>query len=367
MKSISLLIKPASSLCNMRCRYCFYADVSHHRMDPSMGIMADNVMKALIDRTMEMDVDQINYCFQGGEPCVAGVDYFKRFIDYVNQHNTGKKIRYAIQTNGTLIDQKWVELFKQHHFLVGVSLDGFKRNHDHFRKDSYGKGTHTSILYNIRQLNNAKVDYNILTVLTHELAKNPDELFQFYLDQQFDYVQLIPCLPSLNFDEPTDRFALTPRDFANFYKRFFDLWFDQYRSGHYISVTLFDNLIPMYRGIAPSQCGMLGQCAMQLVVEGNGNVYPCDFYVLDRYVCGNVVNDPLDSIMHAANATLFLNEKRRTCSQCATCPFIHMCHGNCKRLNICYFDEDYCGYRDFLQYSINRMRLIAANLDMGKQ
>lgn len=109
----------------MRCAYCFYEDVSANRECASMGIMDRQTTRALIDRTMCLDVNQINYCFQGGEPTVAGIDYFKDFIDYVDRVNTGKKITYAIQTNATLLDDAWIELFSKHDFLVGVSLDGF--------------------------------------------------------------------------------------------------------------------------------------------------------------------------------------------------------------------------------------------------
>lgn len=362
MNQISLLIKPASSLCNLRCRYCFYSDVSHNRNEESMGIMSEEVMHALIDRTMETNAEQINYCFQGGEPCVAGIEYFHKFIAYVNKTNNGKKVTYAIQTNGTLIDHNWVKLFRENHFLVGISIDGFIRNHDYFRKEADGKGTWKKILYNIRMLNNADISYNILTVLTHELSSKPEELFQFILKNQFEYVQLIPCLPSLKGDEPTDRFALKPHDFANFYKKFFDLWYEEYQKGHYISVTLFDNVIPMYAGIHPEQCGMLGKCALQTVVEGNGNVYPCDFYVLDEYCCGNVKNDSIETMMHHNHARTFLNEKRRSCSQCTSCRFVNMCHGNCRRLSVCYFDENYCGYQEFLEYSMMKMRRIALSM-----
>lgn len=359
MKQLSLLIKPASSLCNLRCRYCFYSDVSQNREIKSMGIMSDEIMRSLIDRTMGTDAQQINYCFQGGEPCMAGIAYFQNFISYVNTINNGKKITYAIQTNGTWIDSEWVKLFKENHFLVGISIDGFVRNHDYFRKDVNGKGTLKKILYNIRLLNNAGVEYNILTVLTHELSLKPKELFQFYLDHNFNYVQLIPCLPSLKENEPTDRFALKPHDFANFYKKFFDLWYEEFQKGHYISVTLFDNVIPMYAGIRPEQCGMLGRCAMQIVVEGNGNVYPCDFYVLDEYCCGNVKTDSIESMVHHSHAMTFLNEKRSICKLCTTCKFKNMCHGNCRRLSVCYYDDKYCGYKEFLEYSMNRMKEIA--------
>lgn len=323
-----------------------------------MGIMKEDVMEALITKTLALDVEQVHYCFQGGEPTVAGIDYFRRFIDKVNESNTDKKITYAIQTNGTLLNDEWIKLFKEHDFLVGLSLDGFIRNHDHFR----GKGTFKDIMFNIRKLNNAGISYNILTVLTHELSRKPEELYRFYKDNRLNYVQLIPCLPSLNHDEPTDRYALLPEDFSFFYKKFFDLWYDDYRKGQYMSVTLFDNMIPMYKGIHPQQCGMLGRCSMQVVVEGNGNIYPCDFYVLDEYLCGNIVTDDLNDIIHSAAAKKFLNEPHRTCSKCSTCKFINICHGNCRRLNICYFNEDYCGYQDFMEYSMYRMNAIAMSI-----
>lgn len=362
MKQISFLIKPASSLCNMKCRYCFYGDVSRNRKEKSMGIMKQDVMQALIQKSLNMDMEEVHYCFQGGEPCMAGIHYFRDFISTVHEYNNGKKITYSIQTNGTLLDHEWIKLFAENDFLVGVSLDGFIRNHDYFRRDGSDKGTFKRILYNIRQLRNAGVFYNILTVLTHELSRKPEELFRFYCENGFDYVQLIPCLPSLKKNEPTDRYSLQPRDFSSFYKKFFDLWYEEFRKGQYMSVTLFDNLIPMYRGIIPQQCGMLGNCSMQMVVEADGSVYPCDFYVLDEYRCGNVMQDRFEDMQRNAVAIRFLNEKKNTCHLCSSCRFINMCHGNCRRLNGCYFDEDYCGYQDFLSYSMNRMNQIAKSL-----
>ena len=360
MSQVSLLIKPASSLCNLRCKYCFYEDVSQNREIESMGIMKEEVMKSLIDNTMTLPVDTIHYCFQGGEPTVAGIEYFYHFIQYVNEKNVShKQIQYSIQTNGTLLNDRWIKLFKENRFLVGVSIDGYSKNHDYFRKDGKGNGTYKKILYNLRSLKNAGVSYNILTVLTKDLSRKPERLFEFYKENNFEYVQLIPCLPSLKHDQATDIFALQPKDFTTFYKRFFDLWYEEVRKGNYISVTLFDNVIPMYKGVLPSQCGMLGKCAMQIVVESNGNVYPCDFYVLDEYCCGNVCTDSLKDMVHNAIVKRFLEEPRKMCKQCDTCEFVHMCHGNCKRLGECYYDEEYCCYKEFLEYSKERMYLLS--------
>lgn len=362
MKQISFLIKPASSLCNLRCMYCFYMDVADNREQDSYGIMKKETMENLIQRALSLDVEQINFCFQGGEPTVAGLDYFQSFISYVNDHNESKRITYAIQTNGTLINMDWITLFKENNFLAGVSLDGFIENHDYFRKDAKKEGSFSRILENIKLLEENKVEYNILTVLTKRLAQRPNKLYDFYKRNHFQYVQLIPCLPSLEGNEFMDRFALTPKSFSDFYKVFFDRWYEDYMNGHYMSVTLFDNIIPMYKGIAPNQCGMLGKCHLQLVIEGDGSVYPCDFFVLDQYKCGNINTNTIEEIMHSQAAHSFLHYKKKTCSECSRCPFYKMCCGNCRRLSACYYDENYCGYKDFLSYSYNRMIQIVQSI-----
>lgn len=172
MKQLSLLIKPASSLCNLKCKYCFYEDVSNNREQSSMGIMDMQSTISLIKKSLTLNVDQVNYCFQGGEPSLAGIDYFKSFISLVNQFNTkNKKITYSIQTNATLLSNEWYKLFKQNNFLVGVSLDGFLENHNKVRLDNENNGTFKIVMQAIKKLDKYKIDYNILTVLTHNLSK----------------------------------------------------------------------------------------------------------------------------------------------------------------------------------------------------
>ena len=362
MKQVSLLIKPASSLCNMHCSYCFYEDVSQHRECASMGVMKEATMKVLIEKAIALDVDHIHFCFQGGEPTVAGIDYFYRFIDIVEHLHPKQKISYAMQTNGLSLNEAWIALFAKYHFLVGVSLDGFMENHNKVRKDRLNQGTFKTIMRHIKDLEKAHIEYNILTVLTHDLAKQPQRLFKFFVDHSLNYIQLIPCLPTLEGHERMDRYCLTPQDFSKFYKTFFDMWYQAYLKGHYLSVTLFDNLIPMYAHRLPQQCGMLGKCHMQFVIEGNGNIYPCDFFVLDEYCCGNIHDVSLQDVIQHEAAQKFLQESKKLCKECETCPFFGMCHGNCKRLSVCYYDEYYCGYKDFLLYSQERMQQIARQL-----
>ena len=153
------------------------------------------------------------------------------------------------------------------------------------------------------------VAFNILTVLTAQLAKHPQKLYRFYQREDFDYIQLIPCLPGL--DDTEDEYSLTPELFASFYKAFFRLWVEGVPARPVRSVTLFDNLIPLFAGVRPQQCGMLGACAPQFVVESSGDVYPCDFYVLDEYRLGNIVTDSLEDLAAAPALAAFLSEPRR--------------------------------------------------------
>lgn len=360
MKYQSYLIKPASSSCNLKCKYCFYFDEVNHRDIPNYGIMKKETMELLIDKALNhaTELTTITFCFQGGEPTCANIQYFKNFTHYVDSKKQSYHIiQYSIQTNATLLNDEWFNLFKKYHFLVGISLDGYQENHNYFRGDTF-----KTILKNIQILKQRNIEYNILTVLTHELSKKPEKLYNFYKKHDFKYIQLIPCLPSLNDDNEQNKYSLTPKDFANFYISFFNLWLDDYKKGIYRSITLFDNIIPMYANIRPSQCGMLGNCAMQFVIESNGNIYPCDFYALDQYLLGNIHHDSYEAILKRENLRKFFELKPKGSLACDQCEFFGMCHKNCKRLQGAYYDENYCGYQEFLRYSRKEMEKIARKI-----
>jgi uncharacterized protein len=355
MKHFSVLIKPASSLCNLNCKYCFYHDVTTNRDTKSYGVMPTETSHQLIDRVYEFCKEQtiINFAFQGGEPLVAGIEYFDDFIAYANLKNTkNHKINFILQTNGTLINEDWCTLFKKFHFLIGVSLDGFERIHNKNRLDYSDNKTHELIMNNISLLKKHCIDFNILTVLTKELSAYPNELFDFYKTNDFKYIQLIPCLSDL--DKETE-YALTPKAFYKFYNVFFQLWFKELQKGNYISVTYFENIIPLFAGIAPSQCGYLGKCTLQFVIEGNGNVYPCDFYAYDKYYLGNIVDMSIEELRQSPKAKEFLLENKKTCTRCQKCQFYSICFGQCKRLSTCYYDDDYCGLEKFMSRNIDKI------------
>ncbi len=359
MKYFNILIKPASSKCNLRCKYCFYYDVASHRNIKDYGIMSDDTMKKIIDRVFDYFDEEttITFSFQGGEPTVAGISYFEKFIEYVNSRRKEYHIiNYAIQTNGYLIDKKWAKLFKDNSFLVGVSLDGFKENHDSVRVDNNLKGTFDRVFKSIELLKKYKVDLNILTVLTNQLSKKAEELFEFYLKNDLKVIQLIPCLE--DFDSES-QYSLKPENFYKFYDKLFPLWFEKLKKGEYISFNYFDNLITLFMGKMPFQCGSLGFCAMQFVTEASGNVYPCDFYCLDQYCVGNFEKDSITDLLKSDRLKMFLKEEKRMCSLCKSCKFKGICNGQCKRMNQAYFNEDYCALYSFMSKYEKELTYIA--------
>ena len=312
--------------------------------------MSGETARKLIDRAFEVVCDDgvLTFAFQGGEPTLAGVPFYKEFIAYVEEKRTKQNVNYSLQTNGTLLDDEWAELFYKNHFLVGVSLDGCESNTDYFRKTKEGAGAYGQIMHGISVLRKHKVEYNILAVITKRLSARPKEFYRFLKQQEFDYVQCIPCLGGLQGETEEQ---LRPKDYALFYKGLYSEWLKEIKGGRYRSITLFDNLLLMLNDRPPQQCGMLGFCSPQFVVEADGSVYPCDFYVTDEYCCGNVTKNSLKEIMVNERMEGFLKEKKPVCLVCGDCPFTGICHGGCKRQNKAFLGGQECAHREFLEFA----------------
>ena len=218
MGSVSVMVKPTSSACNLRCRYCFCADVAASRAVAGHGVMQADTAKLLAQRLAEAVgfSGDAHISFQGGEPTVAGLDWFRSFAAEMARY-PGVTPHWSLQTNATLLDENWCAFFAEHNFLVGVSLDGPRANTDAFRFDAAGTGAFARVMHGVGLLRTAGVAFNILTVVTRQLAHKPKQLMQFYLSHGFDNVQLVPCLPPL--DGSDDGMSLRPADYRSFYNR----------------------------------------------------------------------------------------------------------------------------------------------------
>lgn len=369
MKRLSVLIKPASALCNIRCKYCFYADISSLREVKSHGKMKQAVMEKLIDNIfLDLnDGDEMLFAFQGGEPTIAGLSYFKSFVSYVKLKNRPHvKVSYSMQTNGILIDEQWCEFFKEHRFLLGISIDGGAKFHDVNRVDARERGTYERVLHTKKLFDVYGIDYNVLCVLTNQNARHPEKIFQFLMREKIKYVQFIPCLDDLEQQEKS-YYALEPKRFAHFYNIMYQLWCKELQQGNYVSINFFDNIINYLQSGIVGACGLIGQCQPQYVIESDGSVYPCDFYALDENCMGFITENTLRELFQTSEMHNFLQCSSANTPNdfCEQCPFFKMCRGGCKRMKHAVYlnkQQNYCGYQTFLQNNIQSMLEIAGTL-----
>lgn len=366
MPPLSLLIKPASGNCNLRCGYCFYHDLTAHRETPSYGMMAHATLETLVRKALAFADGSCTFAFQGGEPTLAGLDFYRALIAYVERHNVKKvAVRYAIQTNGMVIDAEWARFFQQHGFLVGLSLDGSKSIHDAQRVDATGGGSWRRVIDAARRMDAAGVDYNILTVVTNQVARHVRQVYAFLKKNGFRYLQFIPCLDPLDHADAASETALTAERYTYFLKELFDLWYTDLMRGERVSIRDFENWVGMCAGRRPESCGMSGVCSCQFVIEADGSVFPCDFYVLDRYRMGQIADLGFAELAAAAPTRRFIEESLPVDAACDVCEWFSICRGGCRRYREPFVDgkpglNRFCdSYRAFFMYALPRMHELA--------
>lgn len=366
MKSLRLLIKPASANCNLRCEYCFYEDEAKKRKEFSYGFMDESIAEILIKKAMEVSEGMVEFGFQGGEPILAGLPFFQSFTQMVRSYNkTNATVLYTLQTNGSLLDTNWCSFLKQENFLVGISLDGIKSVHDKLRKDKKGDGTFLSVMKAIDLLKRYEIPFHVLTVLSKETAVRIERIYRFYEKNHICYQQYIPCLDPYGETRGERSYSLKPEQYKEALKHLFDLWFQSYLDGKYCSIRQFENYITMLRGGLPESCSMSGRCSMQNIIEANGDVYSCDFYAMDSYCLGNIKERSLEELFEISKQ--FQKTSHTIEKICEKCRWYPLCRGGCRRdreqmdgrIGLNYYCEAYQG---FFEYTIERLEYLASKL-----
>lgn len=237
MKHNTFLVKPASSLCSLRCRYCFYGDVSSSRSCKSMGLMTRETARELIEKAFAATEDggSIHFLFQGGEPTLAGLDFFRFFLETEQAQHRRVQVSHSIQTNGICLDEAWAVFFREHGFLVGLSLDGTREHHDLYRLTPAGEGTWETVTRSLALLDRAGVETDLLCVVTGQLAKKPQRAFRSLCSLGQHNLQFIPCLDPLDSDGG-QAYSLTADQYGRFLCGVFDVWYQQLQQGRYVSV-----------------------------------------------------------------------------------------------------------------------------------
>lgn len=366
MGPMSVIIKPASGLCNMRCRYCFYMDELQNRQTPSLTVMDHSTLETVLREILKSAAGHCTVAFQGGEPTLAGLSFFEKAVELEKKWNVNRcVIRNVIQTNGCCMDEAWASFFAKEQFLVGISLDGNKELHDLNRRDAAGNGTFGKVMGAIRLLQQHKVEFNILTVVTAQTCRHARQLYQFFIKNGLDFQQYIACLDPLGQKRGTYPWSLTPELYGRFLKELFDCWYADAVAGRRKYSRYFDNLLLILSGQQPEACGMMGFCSAQIIVEADGSVYPCDFYALDEWKLGNLREDSLEDMEKKRRELGFIEMSAKHHPDCLKCKWQMLCRGGCRRdrsneaagaLGKNYFCK---AYYDFFEYAYPRLAALA--------
>ncbi len=338
MKAVSILIKPTGSGCNIKCEYCFYrcmrSDMEVSYVSEGI-VMSDETLEKLIINAFEYAEEYVCFAFQGGEPTLAGIEFFKKAVKLQKKYNYNNiKVENTIQTNGILIDEKWSEFLSDNDFLVGLSVDGPPSLNDKYRKYTDGIGTFSEIIKTISLFDEMNVKYNIVSVVTSASISKAAYLYKFYSKHQFKYVQLIPCMEEkFKVDRGKNETPVLTdmKQYGRFLCEFFDLWYEDYKNGDFIDIRLFSNLIQIAAGYPAEECGMSGSCNCYFVVEKDGSVYPCDFYCTNEWQLGTVDNSFFD-MYNSEKAKQFIKQSAVVHKDCPACKYYCICRGGCRRL-----------------------------------
>lgn len=304
--------------------------------------MSDKVLEELVIQAIDYAEGYLAFAFQGGEPTLAGIDFFQKVVEMQKKYNTkGLQIENTIQTNGITIDEEWAKFLGSNHFLVGLSLDGPKKIHDVYRKDVRGNGTFDRVMKTAALFEKYHVDYNVVSVVTDISAQKASYLYKFYKRNRFPFVQLIPCMDEESrntqkksglYPAKTDeqKYAVESEQYGRFLCEIFDLWYEDFCRGERMDIRMFSNLAQMAAGYPAEQCGMNGCCNCYFVVEGDGSVYPCDFYCMDQWKLGTV-SDSFKDMLTSERAREFVSMSEPVAQKCKGCSHFSLCKGGCRR------------------------------------
>ena len=347
-----LMAKPSGASCNLRCRYCFYTEKENLYGGPARFRMTAEILESFIRQYIaSQDTPEVSFAWQGGEPTLLGIDFFKRAVSLQTHYAGGRQITNSIQTNGTLLTDDWCRFLKQHNFLVGLSIDGPRELHDRYRVKSSGRPTFDAVMAAVARLKKHKVAFNTLTVVNDHNARRPLEVYRFLKKIGDGHMQFIPAVERLPDDaaeklglglavppsadaQATDvkvsKWSVAPKRLADFYIRLFDAWV-RHDVGR-VFVQFFDVALGNWMGAASGLCHFAPTCGRAAVLEHNGDLYACDHYVYPGYKLGNIMEAPLAQLMTSASQRLFGAAKRDRLPQyCRGCEVRPACHGDCPK------------------------------------
>jgi uncharacterized protein len=376
------MVKPVGAACNLNCMYCFY--LSKKRLYPDSHLrMTDELLEAYMREYIEsQQMPQATIAWQGGEPTLRGLVFFKRSIEYARKYaRPGMRIEYTLQTNGILLDDAWCKFFRENSFLIGLSVDGPRQLHDQYRVDTGGAPTFDRVMRAARLMQRHEVEFNVLCAVHAGNADHPLEVYRFFRDELgVQWLQFIPIVERINADGSTllqegntvtDR-SVKPQQWGNFLTTIFDEWVQRDVGKMYVNI--FDAALASWVGAPATMCIFDETCGKALAMEHNGDVYSCDHFVEPRYFLGNIKSRPLIELVASDKQCKFGNAKRDGLPRyCRECDVRFACNGECPKNRFISAPDGESGlnflcvgYRAFFDHIDRPMQIMARLYASGR-
>lgn len=382
-RPLYVMLKPAGSLCNLRCKYCYYLEKNALYTEQKNHVISDEMLDKFIREYIEAQTSpDVLFCWHGGETLMRPISFYRRAIELQRKYARGRRIDNTIQTNATMLTDEWCEFFRENNFLVGVSIDGPQEFHDEYRRTATGKPTFHKVMQGIRLLNKHNVEWNALAVVNDFNADYPLEFYNFFKEIGCHYIQFTPIVerrierndglslaPGMEEGGELVDFSVTPEQWGKFLCTIFDEWV-RHDVGTYF-IQIFDATLANWAGVQPGLCSLAKECGHAGVMEFNGDVYSCDHFVYPEHRLGNINEKTITEMMYGEKQREFAKLKHELLpQQCRECPVEFACHGECPKNR---FTRDkygnpglnyLCkGYRQFFEHVKPYMDFMKEELD----
>ena len=394
-RAFHVMTTPIGPICNLDCKYCFYLE-KEQLYDPNEQFrMSDEVLETYIRQYIDQqDVPEVGFAWQGGEPTLLGVDFFRKAVTLQQQYADGKRITNAIQTNGTLLNDEWCQFLTEHDFLVGISIDGPAELHDAYRVDKRQRPTFDRVMRGVEFLKKHKTEFNTLTVVNRVNSQHPLEVYRFLKEIGSGFIQFIPLVErkadgeakklQLDLatppdpaggdspDSPVTSWSVTAQDYGDFLVQIFEEWVRR-DVGKYF-VQIFDVSLGAWMAMPPSLCIFAPTCGTAMAMEHDGNVYACDHYVYPRYKLGNILNRSIGEMVNSDQQRRFGADKADKLPRfCRECDVRFACNGECPKHRFLETPDGEPGlnylcraYKTFFHHVDPAMRMMASLLRSGR-
>ncbi len=329
----SVLVKPSGADCNLNCTYCFYLEKCELYPDQEKHRMSEEVLENMVRQAMEQSGRDFSFTWQGGEPTLMGIDFYRKAIELEKQYGRGKHVGNGFQTNGILLNEEWADFLRGNEFLVGLSLDGPAHIHNKYRRDRGNRGTHEHVESVAKMLLERGTQVNAMCCLTDYSSQYAEELYNYYKDMGMTFMQFIPIVePDKNDPSKAASFSVSAAAYGNFLTKIFDLWIEDFRSGEpTTSIRHFESLFFTYVGLQSPECTLMKTCGPYVVVEHNGDVYSCDFFVEPKWKLGNIKTGKLINMLNSKKQVQFSLAKAQLPIECRKCTWLRHCYGGCTK------------------------------------